>query len=57
MTYAHIRLLPREALLRAVIFDCPMPLLGAFTLQELGLEIDTVNEVLRESRPFSLGIM
>jgi len=23
MTYAHIRLLPREALLRAVIFDCP----------------------------------
>ncbi len=57
LTYAHIKLMGREALPRAVIFDCPMPLLGAFTLQELGFEIDTVNEVIRESRPFSLGIM
>ena len=57
LTYAHIKLMGREALPKAVVFDCPMPLLGAFTLQELGLEIDTVNEVVKESRPFSLGIM
>ncbi len=57
LTYAHIKLMDREALPRAIIFDSPMPLLGAFTLQELGLEIDTVNEVVKESRPFSLGIM
>ncbi len=57
LTYAHIELRGREALPRAVIFDSPMPLLGAFTLQELGFAIDTVNEVVRESRPFSLGIM
>ena len=57
LTYVHIKLMGREAVPRAIIFDCPMPLLGAFTLQELGFEIDTVNEVVLESRPFSLGIM
>jgi len=57
LTYAFIELMGREAFPRTVILECPMPLLGAFTLQELGFEIDTVNEVVRESRPFSLGIM
>jgi hypothetical protein len=34
-----------------------MPLLGTFTLQVLGLEVDPSKEELRLSRPFTLGLM
>jgi clan AA aspartic protease len=55
LTYAS--LLGREAPVTALVFDSPMPLLGTFTLQVLGLEVDPTKEVLRPSRPFALGLM
>jgi predicted aspartyl protease len=55
--FVYVSLLGREAPLTALVFDAPMPLLGTFTLQVLGLEVDPANEQLRPSRPFALGLM
>jgi clan AA aspartic protease len=52
----YVRLLGREAPVTALVFDSPMLLLGTFTLQVLGLEVDPSTEV-RISRPFALGLM
>jgi len=54
---AFVRLLDREAPVTALVFDSPMPLLGTFTLQVLGLEVDPTKEGVRHSRPFALGLM
>jgi clan AA aspartic protease len=55
--FVYVSLLGREAPLTALVFDAPMPLLGTFTLQVLGLEVDPANEQLRPSRPFALGLI
>lgn len=55
--FAYVRLLGREASVTVLVFESPMPLLGAFTLQVLGLEVDPANEEVRPSRPFALGLM
>jgi clan AA aspartic protease len=55
--FAYIRILGREAPVTALILDSPMPLLGTFTLQVLGLEVDPTTEEVRPSRPFALGLM
>ena len=54
---AYVSLLGREAPVTALIFDSPIPLFGAFTLQVLGLEVDPTNQEVRPSRPFVLGLM
>jgi len=54
---AYASLLGREAPVTALVFDSPMPLLGTFTLQVLGLEVDPAKEEVRTSRPFALGLM
>jgi len=55
--FAYVSLLGREAPVTVLVFDAPMPLLGTFTLQVLGLEVDPAKEELRPSRPFALGLM
>jgi len=54
---AYVSLVGREAPVTALIFDSPMPLLGTFTLQVLGLDVDAGKEEVRPSRPFALGVM
>lgn len=55
--FAYVSLLGREAPVTALVFDSPFPLLGTFTLQVLGLEVDPAKEQVRPSRPFALGLM
>jgi len=55
--FAYISLLGREAPVTVLVFESPMPLLGTFTLQVLGLEVDPAKEEVRPSRPFALGLM
>ena len=54
---AYIKVLDREAPIPVLIVDSPMPLLGALTLQTLGLEVDPAKEEVRPSRPFALGLL
>mgnify|MGYP001065652041 CR=1 FL=1 len=53
----YIKVLDREVPAPVLVIDSPMPLLGAFTLQVLGLEVDPVKEEIRPSRPFALGLL
>jgi clan AA aspartic protease len=55
--FAYVSLLGREAPVTALVFDSPMPVLGTFTLQVLGLEADPTKHEIRPSRPFALGLM
>ena len=55
--FAYVSLLGREAPVTVLVFESPMPLLGTFTLQVLGLEVDPAKEEVRPSRPFTLGLM
>ena len=54
---AYIKVMDREVPAPLLILDSPMPLLGAFTLQALGLEVDPVEEEVKPSRPFALGLL
>ncbi len=54
---AYVKVMDREAPVPVLLIDAPMPLLGAFTLQVLGLEVDPVKEEIRPSRPFALGLL
>ena len=54
---AYVKVMDREAPVPVLLIDAPMPLLGAFTLQVLGLEVDPVKEQIRPSRPFTLGLL
>jgi clan AA aspartic protease len=54
---AYIKVMDREVPAPLLVIDSPMPLLGAFTLQVLGLEVDPVKEEIRPSRPFALGLL
>lgn len=56
-SFAYVRVIDREAPVPVLIMDTPMPLLGAFTLQVLGLEMDPVTEEVRPTRPFAVGLM
>jgi len=55
--FAYVSVLGREAPVTVLVFESPMPLLGTFTLQVLGLEVDPTREELRPSRPFALGLI
>jgi clan AA aspartic protease len=55
--FAYVNILGREAPVTVLVFESPMPLLGTFTLQVLGLEVDPAKEEVRPSRPFALGLM
>ena len=54
---AYIRIMDREVPAPVLIVDSPMPLLGALTLQTLGLEVDPVKEEVKPSRTFALGLL
>ena len=54
---AYIKVMGREVPAPLLIIDSPMPLLRAFTLQALRLEVDPVEEEVRPSRPFALGLL
>lgn len=54
---AYVKVLDREVPVPVLIVDSPMPLLGALTLQTLGLEVDPVKEEVKPSRPFALGLL
>ena len=54
---AYVKVMDREVPVPVLLMDSPMPLLGAFTLQVLGLEVDPVKEEVRPSRPFALGLL
>jgi clan AA aspartic protease len=55
--FAYVNLLGREAPVTVLVFESPIPRLGTFTLQVLGLEVDPAKEEVRPSRPFALGMM
>ena len=57
LSVVNINVMDREAPVPVLLIDSPMPLLGAFTLQVLGLEVDPVKEEIRPSRPFTLGLL
>lgn len=54
---AYVSVLGRETAVVVLIFESPMPLLGIFTLQVLGLEVDPTREEVRPSKPSALGPM
>ena len=56
-TFAYVKIMGREAPVPTIIMETPMPLIGSFTLQVLGLLVDLVKEEVRPSRPFALGLL
>lgn len=54
---AYVKVMDREVPVPVLVIDSPMPLLGAFILQVLGLEVDPVKEEIRPTRPFALGLL
>ncbi|MFQ5761787.1 MAG: aspartyl protease family protein [Candidatus Bathyarchaeia archaeon] len=54
---AYVKVMDREVPVPVLVIDSPMPLLGAFTLHVLGLEVDPVKEEIKPSRPFALGLL
>ena len=52
LAFAYLRVLDRENVIIMGSMDVPMPILGALSLQILGLKVDPVNERLEHSRPF-----
>ncbi|MEM2962379.1 MAG: aspartyl protease family protein [Candidatus Bathyarchaeia archaeon] len=56
-SFAYVKVLGREAPVPVLIMDTPMPLIGSFTLQVLGLLVDPVKEEVRPSRPFAVGLL
>lgn len=57
LSLVNIRVMDREAPVPVLLMDSPMPLIGAFTLEVLGLEVDPVRGEVRPSRPFALGLL
>lgn len=54
---AYVKVMDREVPVPLLVIDSPMPLLGSFTLQVLGLEVDPIREEVRPSRSFALGLL
>ena len=52
LAFAYIRVMDRESTIVLGALNVPEPLLGATSLQVLGLKVDPVNEVLEHSRPY-----
>ena len=53
LAFAYMRVLDRENAIVLGALDVPEPVLGALTLQILGLKVDPVNEILEHSRPYN----
>ena len=53
LAFAYMRVLDRENTIILGALDVPEPVLGALTLQILGLKVDPVNEILEHSRPYN----
>jgi len=49
-----VHVMGREAMVFATRVESPMPLLGAFTLEALGLAVDTSTGEVKPSRPVAL---
>ena len=56
-SFAYVEIMDREAPVPVLIMDSTLPLLGAFTLQVLGLAVDPVKEEVIPTRPFALGLL
>ena len=52
LAFAYMRVMERGGIIVLGAMDVPEPLLGAFSLQVLGLKVDPVNERLEHSRPY-----
>ena len=55
-TVVHVEIMKREVPAFALLMDTPEPLLGSFTLQTLGLEVDPTKEEVRPTRSFAVGL-
>lgn len=52
LAFAYLRVMDREDVIVLGAMDVPEPLLGALSMQILGLKVDPVNERLEHSRPY-----
>ena len=52
VTAAYMRLQDREAGILVGALEAPLPLLGATSLQALGLKVNPVEETVEQDRPF-----
>ena len=50
--FAYMKVMDRESTIILGAMNVPEPLLGATSLQILGLKVDPVNETLEHSRPY-----
>jgi len=54
LALAYLRILDREAAILVGIFDVPMPLLGATSLEALGLKVDPIKGTFEPVLPWPL---
>ncbi len=54
VTPVYVKVLDREAIVLAAIIESPEPLLGAFTLEVLGLAVDTSAGEVKSTRAFTM---
>ena len=52
----YVKVLDREAIVLAAIMDSPEPLLGAFTLEVLGLAVDPSTGEVKPTRAFTMTV-
>lgn len=52
LSNASIELNGRETVVQTLIFDVALPVIGAFTLEALGLAVDPVSGELKPARSF-----
>jgi len=57
ISLAYIKILDRDGILPVAIIDSPEPLLGATTLEGLGLRVDPTNGKVEHSRPYGLAAL
>jgi len=57
ISLAFIKVLDRESILPVVIINVPKPLLGATSLEGLGLRVDPSSGKLEHSRPFGAALL
>jgi len=54
VTPVYVKVLDREAIVLAAIIESPEPLLGAFTLEVLGLAVDPSTGEVKPTRAFTM---
>jgi len=54
VTPVYVKILDREAIVLAAIMESPEPLLGAFTLEVLGLAVDPSTGEVKPTRAFTM---